>query len=663
MLQEVYKRVQPVANALMVGLQTVFRYQREWVQQAWARTILAWAIALGIFTAAINAWGIPQLNSRLPQLAQQAAVVLKRDVEVGRVLWLAPTGLLGLHPIGSVGPISVGPGPVERSSATLDRVAVGVNPLQSILRQRIVLTVKATGAEVHLKQADNYSWFGFPDDTMPTSRNFLPGLEGGKEENGKGPGSGGENGGSGSGGSGGGRKISQAGGSSSGQKQRYRSATGAVPLHASISGSTPRQNGSESPESFLTSVANELLAWHAAKDQAAQDALRGAGGALQDDKAPQQLVLMSTSATGTPQAATTASDASSADTSNGGATNNNTSPPAAVTSTSAPAPPASGKGWRTFFPFQSPKQTRAQVNTRKQQIEALNTFKLSTPGAAPTPTPSPPSNTIDSTASTAALHTISPAAPEGFISDSSAVLPVVKESAVTSAAPNLGTTPTLSETTQIPAAGLISQDSPSFVAVEHSGAASTPSAVEQQPVQSLSHTQEAEKSGASITLEEAPGTVSSETETAGNVQASSPEASEYHIQASSVPAAFKPAAVQIKEAPSTPLPAPLPGRLMPSNHAAAALNSLPALHIDIRSKEGAAGGAVVEVKEPEVEQVALPAEPSAASLRINKLQGIAVGSMAPPVAAVRTSPNLAHFQEAVIDQATVRRKGKLIARI
>ncbi len=30
-------------------------------------------------------------------------------------------------------------------------------------------------AQVKLMQADNFAWFGFPDDTEPSSRDFVPG--------------------------------------------------------------------------------------------------------------------------------------------------------------------------------------------------------------------------------------------------------------------------------------------------------------------------------------------------------------------------------------------------------------------------------------------------------------------------------------------------------
>lgn len=79
-----------------------------------------------------------------------------------------------------VGPVAVGPGPVENSEGVADNATVTVCPLASVLRGRLVLDADAGGVYVTVRQADNYSWFGYPEDTTPhSSRNFLPGLGGG----------------------------------------------------------------------------------------------------------------------------------------------------------------------------------------------------------------------------------------------------------------------------------------------------------------------------------------------------------------------------------------------------------------------------------------------------------------------------------------------------
>lgn len=51
-------------------------------------------------------------------------------------------------PLASVGPVTVGPGPVERSSLMADELLVGIDPLRSAMQRELVLTFKARGAEV-----------------------------------------------------------------------------------------------------------------------------------------------------------------------------------------------------------------------------------------------------------------------------------------------------------------------------------------------------------------------------------------------------------------------------------------------------------------------------------------------------------------------------------
>ena len=149
----------------------------SWVQSRLATTALGTALLLGLATAAANVWGVHALNERLlPQVQAAAAAALGRDLDLGRVRWLAPTGLAGLTPVASMGPVSVGPAAHEHSSARLERVELGLDVAQSLLQQRLVLAARARGAELHAVQADNYSWFGYPDDTTPSARDFLPGL-------------------------------------------------------------------------------------------------------------------------------------------------------------------------------------------------------------------------------------------------------------------------------------------------------------------------------------------------------------------------------------------------------------------------------------------------------------------------------------------------------
>lgn len=101
-------------------------------------------------TAAANVWGLRALNQRmLPQAQAAAAALLQREVELGAVRWVSPlAGLLGLGPLASLGPVSLGAGPVERSSAQAERLWVGLDLPQSALQRRVVLAVKARGLRV-----------------------------------------------------------------------------------------------------------------------------------------------------------------------------------------------------------------------------------------------------------------------------------------------------------------------------------------------------------------------------------------------------------------------------------------------------------------------------------------------------------------------------------
>lgn len=67
---------------------------------------------------------------------------------MGKVNWLVPTGVMGVHPIVSVGPVSLGPGEAEGSWAYLPEVRVSMDPVKSLLQHKLVLHLHAPAAEV-----------------------------------------------------------------------------------------------------------------------------------------------------------------------------------------------------------------------------------------------------------------------------------------------------------------------------------------------------------------------------------------------------------------------------------------------------------------------------------------------------------------------------------
>lgn len=70
------------------------------------------------------------------------------QVGLGKVRWVAPSGVLGFGPLASVGPVSLGPGAAEKSSLEILRVIVCVDPLQSLLQQKLILQLHADQAQV-----------------------------------------------------------------------------------------------------------------------------------------------------------------------------------------------------------------------------------------------------------------------------------------------------------------------------------------------------------------------------------------------------------------------------------------------------------------------------------------------------------------------------------
>ncbi|KAL0030424.1 hypothetical protein WJX79_003924 [Trebouxia sp. C0005] len=179
---------QPVRSQLKAAahrLAYLWQNSIKTMQIGSVRTALAVAILMvGTLTAAANVWGVKRINHRsLSRVGPQASDLLGREVTVGQVNWLAPTGVTGLHPIASLGPVSVGPGATEGSWAHLPEVRVSLDPLKSLVQRKVVLKLHAPGAEVDLVQASNLSWFGYPDDTIPSARNFLPGFNKGGEPN------------------------------------------------------------------------------------------------------------------------------------------------------------------------------------------------------------------------------------------------------------------------------------------------------------------------------------------------------------------------------------------------------------------------------------------------------------------------------------------------
>ena len=96
--------------------------------------------------------------------------------------------------------------------------------------------------------------------------------------------------------------------------------------------------------------------------------------------------------------------------------------------------------------------------------------------------------------------------------------------------------------------------------------------------------------------------------------------------------------------------------LMASKRGAAMLNALPSLNLNIHSKLQSTPPPPPQQQLQE--RVELP--PSSLTSKINSLGGLSTGPVAPPTKIVRNGERLARFQDTVLDQATVRRKGMYV---
>ena len=156
-------------------------------------TVAVVGVMVSLITAVCNVWARPLVNRAiLPVVCEQLSVATGREVNVEEITWIQPLGLLGLTSFVTAGAIEIGPQnnltqvtnengveeqvPGEQSSLYCEEVKLGVRFLQSIMRWQCLLDIKVNSAFAKVAQGENLSWFGYPLDTVPTSRNFLPGL-------------------------------------------------------------------------------------------------------------------------------------------------------------------------------------------------------------------------------------------------------------------------------------------------------------------------------------------------------------------------------------------------------------------------------------------------------------------------------------------------------
>ena len=139
----------------------------------------------------------------MPKWEKTLRTLLLRGVSLEGIRWVSPPGILGLGPLAAIDDVAIGPRDAEQSEVTVGSTVVRLRPGISILRRQFVFDIEVQDVHATVRQADNYSWFGFPDDTTPSARDFVPGLGADEEaevRDDSGTHAGGGNGGGGSGG-------------------------------------------------------------------------------------------------------------------------------------------------------------------------------------------------------------------------------------------------------------------------------------------------------------------------------------------------------------------------------------------------------------------------------------------------------------------------------
>ena len=117
---------------------------------------------LGLWIAA-DRWIASQFERLRPDIEAQISTPLGHPVDVGRYRGL---GLQGI----ALGPVQLRKGPLDQSTAEIQRLSIGLDPLASLQRLRPVLTVRVRGAHLDLRRnAEGAYWVPgpFPEGNEP----------------------------------------------------------------------------------------------------------------------------------------------------------------------------------------------------------------------------------------------------------------------------------------------------------------------------------------------------------------------------------------------------------------------------------------------------------------------------------------------------------------
>ena len=109
------------------------------------------------------------VNNALPWMSATVSQAANRPIRIGRCKGLWPAGLLGCGSFLDVGPLVIGPAESERSIVEVAKVRLSLRPIASLLQFKIVVSAHLEGVQATLRQGENGSWLGYPEDTLPLS--------------------------------------------------------------------------------------------------------------------------------------------------------------------------------------------------------------------------------------------------------------------------------------------------------------------------------------------------------------------------------------------------------------------------------------------------------------------------------------------------------------
>ena len=109
------------------------------------------------------------VNQALPWMSATVSQAANRPIRIGRCKGLWPAGLLGAGSFLDVGPLVIGPAEAERSIVEVANVKLSLRPIASLLQFKIVVAAHLEGVQATMRQGENGSWLGYPEDTLPVS--------------------------------------------------------------------------------------------------------------------------------------------------------------------------------------------------------------------------------------------------------------------------------------------------------------------------------------------------------------------------------------------------------------------------------------------------------------------------------------------------------------